>query len=87
MNKTKTSRAAHLLPQPLLLPLGCHAFRRLPLAQQLALLWDEGALLAERWEGGYTVELYHVPGGFYCELYYDAPTDALRGSRCFTSSE
>lgn len=85
MKQTNTNRAT-LYPAKLLYPI-YHTFRHLSLAQQMELLWDEGFLLAERREATRTVETYELPGGFFCEVYYEAYTDVLQSTRCFASSE
>lgn len=61
-------------------------FRTLPLAQQAAVLWTEGTLLASRWEGHQTVGLYQMED-YFCELYYNTTSYALLRTRLLVHLE
>ncbi|TPG66046.1 hypothetical protein [Hymenobacter nivis] len=62
-------------------------FNLLPYEQQLAAVFDAGTYLARRWEEEDSVNLYHLPGGFFVELYYDTHANELVRLRSFSSSE
>jgi hypothetical protein len=68
------------------MPTSHYAFRALSLEQQLPLVWQEGTYLARRWKEEDTVALYHMPGGFFCEVYLDEETGTLLRTRTFTSA-
>ena len=69
------------------MPVGFQQFNLLPPAQQLLRLRGEGTFLAARWEAADAVLLYHLAGGFFCEVYYVPETDAVLRTRCFSGSE
>ena len=51
----------------------------------MALVWQEGTFLATRWEAEDAVNLYHMEGGFFAEVFYDQHQDVLVRTRTFTS--
>lgn len=59
------------------MPIFYHAFCVLPFKEQLPLVWMEGSLLAQRWEEQDTMGLYHMDGGFFCELTYNQELNAV----------
>jgi hypothetical protein len=63
-----------------------YQFNVLPYEQQLAHVFDEGTYLARRWEEEDGVNLYHLPAGFFVELYYDTHANELVRLRSFTSA-
>ncbi|KAA9338722.1 hypothetical protein F0P96_07845 [Hymenobacter busanensis] len=67
------------------MPTGHYAFRLLSLEDQLATVWAEGRFLMTRWEEEDAINLYHMPGGFFAEVYYDEETNHLHRTRTFTS--
>ena len=66
------------------MPTDLAKFYRLPRAQQTELRWDEGTLLATRWEGPNAV-LFTL-FGFFCEVRYDSETNTLLRTHCFTDN-
>jgi hypothetical protein len=48
-----------------------YQFRQQPQLQQLATTYAEGHHLATRFDGGLAVLLYHLPAGFFVELWYE----------------
>jgi hypothetical protein len=66
-------------------PISHYAFRLLTLPEQLAIVWQEGSFLVTRWEEENAVNLYHMEGGFFAEVYYDQHQDVLLRTRTFTS--
>ncbi|MBF9239502.1 hypothetical protein I2I05_19065 [Hymenobacter sp. BT683] len=62
-------------------------FRALPFEQQLPLVWVEGTFLARRWEEEDGVSLYHMDGGFFCEVYLEVETYKVVRVRTFTRME
>lgn len=68
------------------MPTSHYTFRALPLEQQLPLVWVEGSFIAKRWEEEEAVGLYHMEGGFFCEVYYDGESNMLLRVRTFTST-
>ncbi len=52
--------------------------------QQLSMLWGHGRYLARRW-GEEPVVLYAL-FGFFCEVHYDADTNELLRTHCFTGT-
>lgn len=63
-----------------------YQFNALPYERQLVHVFDEGTFLARRWEEEDGVNLYHLPGGFFVELYYDTHANELVRLRSFRSS-
>ncbi|TPG59473.1 hypothetical protein [Hymenobacter nivis] len=64
-----------------------NAFDQLPYGLQLATVFETGTYLARRWEEEDGVNLYHLPGGFFVELYYDTLAEELVRLRSFSSTE
>ena len=63
-----------------------YEFNLLPYDCQLAAVYDEGTLLARRWQEEHeAVNLYHLPGGIFVELTYDTAANSLLDLRTFTS--
>ena len=48
-----------------------YTFRLLPQPAQLAAAYAEGQHLATRFAGGCAVLLYHLPAGYFVELWYE----------------
>jgi hypothetical protein len=67
------------------MPTGHYTFRLLALPEQLTIVWQEGSFLATRWEEENAVNLYHMEGGFFAEVFYDQHQDVLVRTRTFTS--
>lgn len=61
-----------------------YEFNQLSFEQQLVAVFDTGTYLARRWEEADGVNLYHLPGGFFVELYYDTHANELVRLRSFT---
>jgi hypothetical protein len=64
-----------------------HTFRALPFGQQLPLVWTEGTFVAQRWEEEDAVGLYHMEGGFFCEVYLEQEHYTVVRLRTFISSK
>jgi hypothetical protein len=58
-------------------------FNLLPYERQLAIVFDEGSFLARRWEEEDGVNLYHLPGDFFVEFYYNTHANKLVRLRSF----
>ena len=63
-----------------------YEFNQLPYGEQLVNVIDTGTFLARRWEEEDGVNLYHLPGGFFVELYYDTHANELVRLHSFTSA-
>jgi hypothetical protein len=64
-----------------------YEFNHLPYERQLVAVFDTGTYLARRWEEEDGINLYHLPGGFFVELYYDTHANELVRLRSFSSPE
>jgi hypothetical protein len=62
-------------------------FNALPYERQLVHVFDEGTFLARRWEEEDGINLYHLPGGFFVELYYDTYANELVRLWSFQNAE
>jgi hypothetical protein len=69
------------------MPLALRPFAELPLAEQLLLLRHEGTFLAAQGEKDQGILLYHLAGGFFCEVYFYPELNTVLHTRCFTDSE
>ncbi|GAB3572352.1 hypothetical protein [Hymenobacter daeguensis] len=69
------------------MPIPLTDFGALPQPEQLALLAQQGALLTELGQGAYRVKLYHLPGGFFCEVYLDIEHRVVLQVLPFTSTD
>jgi hypothetical protein len=58
----------------------------MPCERQLVAVFDEGTFLARRWEEEDGINLYHLPGGFFVELYYDTHANELARLRSFRNA-
>ncbi len=47
-------------------------------------MWCRSTYIARRWEEEDGINLYHLPGGFFAELYYDPEANTVRRMRAFT---
>lgn len=63
-----------------------YEFNLLPYERQFVTVLDDGDFLATRWEEEDAVNLYHLPGGVFVELYYDTHANAIVRLRSFTSA-
>ncbi len=63
-----------------------YAFNQLPYERQLVAVFATGTFLARRWEEEDGINLYHLPGGFFVELYYDTLANELVRLRSFKSA-
>jgi hypothetical protein len=63
-----------------------YEFNALPYERQLVHVFDEGTFLARRWEEEDGINLYHLPGNFFVELYYDMYANELVRLRSFHSA-
>ncbi|TPG59491.1 hypothetical protein [Hymenobacter nivis] len=63
-----------------------YEFNQLTFEQQLAAVFAAGTYLARRWEEEDGVNLYHMPSGFFVELYYDTHANELVRLRSFRSA-
>ena len=71
--------------QPAPHSMNLHQFNALPYDRQLVAVFDCGIFLARRYEEEDAVNLYHLFGSFFVELYYDTQVNELVGLRSFTS--
>ena len=55
----------------------------LPYERQLVAVLNAGTFLARRRAAGHAVNLYHLFGGFFVEVFYDPRANALAGLRAF----
>ena len=63
-----------------------YEFDLIPYARQLAHVFDGGTFLARRWEEEDGISLYHMPGEFFVEVYYDTRANKLVRLRSFSSA-
>lgn len=63
-----------------------HQFNALPPRQQLSYVYQNGTYLAWRDEPATSVSLYHLPGHFFAEPYYDTYRNQLVRVRSFTGA-
>lgn len=63
-----------------------YEFNQLPYERQLVAVFDTGTFLAWRWEEEDGINLYHLPGGFFAEVYYDKHSNELVRLRSFSSA-
>ena len=63
-----------------------YQFNALLYDRQLAAVFDTGRFLATRWEEEDAVNLYHLPGGVFVEVFYDTLANAIVRVRSFTSA-
>ncbi len=64
-----------------------YAFNQLPYERQLGAVFDTGTYLARRWEEAEGINLYHLPAGFFVEVYYDTHANEIVRLRSFSSAE
>jgi hypothetical protein len=62
-----------------------YEFNALPYERQLVHVFDEGTFLARRWKEEDGINLYHLLGGFFVEVYYDTHINQIVQLRSFTS--
>jgi hypothetical protein len=63
-----------------------YEFNALPYERQLVAIFDTGTFLARRWEEEDGINLYHLPGDFFVEVYYDTHVNQIVQLRSFTSA-
>jgi hypothetical protein len=63
-----------------------YEFNALPYERQLVAIFDTGTFLARRWEEEDGINLYHLPGDFFVELYYDTHANELVRLQRFRSA-
>jgi hypothetical protein len=63
-----------------------HEFNLLPYKRQLVAVFDEGTFLARRWEEEDSINLYHLPGGVFVDIFYDTHFNQIVQLRSFTSA-
>jgi hypothetical protein len=63
-----------------------YEFNSLPYERQLVVVFDTGTFLARRWEEEDGINLYHLPGDFFVEVYYDTHVNQIVQLRSFTSA-
>ena len=63
-----------------------YEFNLLPYERQLVAVFDEGTFLARRWEEEDGVNLYHLPGDFFVEVYYDTLANEIARLKSFRSA-
>jgi hypothetical protein len=68
------------------MPLALRPFANLSLAEQLLLLRQEGTFLAAQGVRDQAILLYHLAGGFFCEVYFYPELNTVLHTRCFTNS-
>jgi hypothetical protein len=61
-----------------------YEFNALPYERQLVAVFDTGTFLARRWEEEDGINLYHLPGGVFVEIYYDTHVNQIVQLRSFT---
>jgi hypothetical protein len=61
-------------------------FNSLPYERQLVAIFDTGTFLARRWEEEDGINLYHLPGGVFVEIYFDTHVNQIVQLRSFTSA-
>ncbi|UYZ61229.1 hypothetical protein [Hymenobacter latericus] len=66
---------------------GHYAFRQLDFPQQCRVIWEEGTFLMRRYEEEDAVNLYHLPGGFFAEVYFDQFEGKVYRTNSFTSTD
>jgi hypothetical protein len=54
-----------------------YEFNLLSYERQLVAVFDEGTFLARRWEEEDGINLYHLPGGVFVEIYYDTHANEI----------
>ena len=64
-----------------------YEFNAVPYDGQLGAELDSGTFLATRWEEEHAVNLYHLPGSVFAELYYNTQANQITRVRAFTSSK
>jgi hypothetical protein len=62
-----------------------YTFRLLSSAVQLVVTMQVGTYLATRWEEEDAVDLYHLPAGFFVEVYYRAAGNKVERLHSFVS--
>jgi hypothetical protein len=63
-----------------------YEFNALPYKRQLVAIFDTGTFPARRWEEEDGINLYHLPGGVFVEIYYDTHVNQIVQLRSFTST-
>jgi hypothetical protein len=63
-----------------------YEFNSLPYERQLVAIFDTGTFLARRWEEEDGINLYHLPGGVFVEIYFDTHINQIVRLRSFTSA-
>jgi hypothetical protein len=63
-----------------------YEFNLHPYVRQLVAIFDTGIFLARRWEEEDGINLYHLSGDFFVELYYDTHMNQIVQLRSFTSA-
>ena len=61
-------------------------YNALPHDRKLVAVFDTGNFLATRWKEEDAVNLYHLAGGVFMELYYDTHRNEITNLRAFTSA-
>ena len=64
-----------------------YEFNQLTGERQLVTVFGTGTYLARRWEERDGINLYHLSGDFFVELYYDPLAQELMRLRSFRSAE
>jgi hypothetical protein len=54
-----------------------YEFNLLSYERQLVAVFDKGTFLARRWEEEDGINLYHLPGGVFVEIYYDTHANEI----------
>ncbi|WP_201980425.1 hypothetical protein [Hymenobacter rubidus] len=67
------------------MPTSYSTFCALPHIQQVPLVWAEGTFIARRWEEEDGVSLYHMDGGFFCEVYLNPDSLEILQVQAFTT--
>ncbi len=63
-----------------------YEFNALPDERQLVHVFDDGTFLARHWGEEDGINLYHLLGNFFIELYYDTHVNELVRLRSFRSA-
>jgi hypothetical protein len=63
-----------------------YEFNALPYERQLVHFFNESTFLAQHWKEEDGINLYHLPSGFFVEIYYDTHVNQIMQLRSFTSA-
>jgi hypothetical protein len=63
-----------------------YLFKLLSPEEQLRYVLKRGTFLARRWEEEDGINLYHLPGDFFVEIFYDTHVNQIVQLRSFTSA-